>query len=117
MSFLSHCEGRRANRAQWAFLQEHSVEMVRDVCELEDEVGEEELHKIIGIFTINSLEVELEEGYGEEMGFYPTFANINHSCISNAKVVKLLDKRVEVRAKARIPAGEEITIQYLTEML
>ena len=37
------------------------------------------------------------------MGFYPVFSNINHSCISNSRVIK--DKtsmKVEVRAKRDI---------------
>ena len=45
----------------------------------------------------------LGAGYGELMGFYPVFSNINHSCISNSKVIK--DKtslKVEVRAKRDI---------------
>jgi hypothetical protein len=80
-------------------------------------VTEEEIHRVIGIFSINSLEVELGPGHGEEMGFYPAFSNINHSCLANARVVKLPDKSVEVRAKAWVAEGEEVTIQYLTEML
>jgi len=71
---------------------------------------------VIGIFSINSLEIDLPPGYGEEMGFYPMFSNINHSCISNSRVVKLPSKAVEVRAKTRIPSGTEVTIQYLMEM-
>ena len=97
--------------------QEHSVEMTRDTCELGDEVTEEELHRLIGIFMINSLEVELGPGHGEEMGFYPVFSNINHSCLANARLVKLPDKSIEVRAKAAIKEGDEVTIQYLTETL
>ena len=130
-SFLSHCQGRRRNAAQWAFLQvvlgisfaelfisqEHSVEMTRDTCELGDEVTEEELHRLIGIFMINSLEVELGPGHGEEMGFYPVFSNINHACLANARLVKLPDKSIEVRAKTNIKEGDEVTIQYLTETL
>jgi hypothetical protein len=42
-SFLSHCEGRRGHAALWAFHQEHSVEMLRDVCEMAEEVAK---HKI-----------------------------------------------------------------------
>ena len=49
------------------------------------------------------------------MGFYPLFSNLNHSCLANAKPLKLRDKSVEVRAKRRILAGEEISIQYLLE--
>ena len=49
------------------------------------------------------------------MGFYPLFSNLNHSCLANAKPVKRRDMSVEVRAKRRISAGEEISIQYILE--
>ena len=49
------------------------------------------------------------------MGFYPLFSNLNHSCLANAKPVKRRDMSVEVRAKRMIPAGEEISIQYILE--
>ena len=75
------------------------------------------MHRLIGIFLINSLEVELGPGHGEEMGFYPVFSNINHSCLANARLVKLPDKSIEVRAKVAIKEGDEVTIQYLTETL
>ena len=91
--------------------------MTRDTCELGNEVTEEELHRLIGIFMINSLEVELGPHHGEEMGFYPVFSNINHACLANARLVKLPDKSIEVRAKTAIEEGDEVTIQYLTETL
>ena len=92
------------------------MDYVRNKGGLADTYTEEEIHRVIGIFSINSLAVELGEDCGEEMGFYPTFSNINHSCIANCKVVKLANKAVEVRAKVGIPRGEEITIQYVTEL-
>ena len=116
-SFMSHCDGRRKKESMWAYHQEHSVEVLRDLCELGDEVTEEELHRLIGIFSINSLAVELGPGFGEEGAFYPNFSNINHSCVANCRVVKLPGKAVEVRTKARIHARDELTIPYLTELL
>ena len=70
---------------------------------------------MIGIMTTNGLDISLGKGYGELMGFYPVFSNLNHSCLANAKPVKKRDQRVEVRAKRGIRAGEEICIQYLLE--
>ena len=58
---------------------------MRDMCEYREELTGDEIHKMIGIMSVNSLEIEL----GEEMGFYPTFSNINHSYLANAKPVKL----------------------------
>ena len=81
------------------------------------QVSEEELHRLIGIFMINSLEVELGPGHGEEMGFYPVFSNINHSCLANARLVKLPDKSIEVCAKVAIKEGEEVTNCYLRTSL
>merc|ERR1719153_233595 len=94
-SLLSHCDQRKTNSTLWSFHQEHSVEMLRDLCEMSGEVTDEEIHRVIGIFYINSLEVDLPPGYGEEMGFYPMFSNINHSCIANSRVVKLPSKALE----------------------
>ena len=95
----------------WVYHEEHGVEFVRDMCEYREELTGDEIHKIIGIMSVNSLEIELGEGYGEEMGFYPAFSNINHSYLANAKPVKLKDKAVQVVTKNRVKEGEEINFQ------
>lgn len=116
-AFLSHCnERKQANEDLWAFHEEHGVDFVKEMCEYGEEFSREEIHRMIGIMSVNSLEIELGEGYGEEMGFYPVFANINHSCLANAKPVKLSDKTVQVKTKTRVAKGDEITIQYLVEI-
>ena len=116
-SFQSHCSERKQdNQKLWDYHEEHAVEFVRELCEYGEEVTGEEIHRMIGIMSVNSLSIELGEGYGEEMGFYPAFSNINHSCLANAKPVKRNDKSVTVMAKTEIKKGEEITFQYVVEI-
>lgn len=116
-TFQSHCQERRsANTDLWAYHEEHGVEFVRDMCEYKEELTGDEIHRMIGIMSVNSLEIELGEGYGEEMGFYPAFSNINHSCLANAKPVKRKDKEVQVVSKTIVKEGEEITFQYIVEI-
>ena len=97
------------------FHREHSVEFVRDVCERAEDYSDQDILTMIGIMTTNGLDISLGKGYGELMGFYPVFSNLNHSCLANAKPVKKRDHTVEVRAKRGIRAGEEICIQYLLD--
>ena len=116
-SFLSHCDERRdSNRDLWNYHSEHSVEFVRDICEMKN-WSEEDIHKMIGIMTVNGLDVNLGEdsGAGELIGFYPIFSNLNHSCLANSCPIKLPDMSVEVRAQVAIPEGEEICFRYVTE--
>ena len=91
------------------------MEFVRDVCERGEDYSEQDILTMIGIMNTNGLDISLGKGYGELMGFYPLFSNLNHSCLANAKPVKKRDQTVEVRAKRGIRAGEEICIQYLLE--
>ena len=132
-SFLSHEKEReRSNKELQEYHAEHSVQFVREICERGGDYTEQELHRMIGIMSTNALDISLGivmsvmeryklltlmpgKGYGELMGFYPLFSNLNHSCLANAKAVKRRDKCVEVRAKRGIRAGEEICIQYLLE--
>ena len=97
------------------FHREHCVEFVRDVCERAEDYSDQDILTMIGIMTTNGLDISLGKGYGELMGFYPVFSNLNHSCLANAKPVKKRDHTVEVRAKRGIRAGEEICIQYLLD--
>ena len=91
------------------------MEFVRDVCERGEDYSDQDILTMIGIMATNGLDISLGKGYGELMGFYPVFSNLNHSCLANAKPVKKRDRTVEVVAKREIRAGEEICIQYLLE--
>ena len=115
LSFSGHCEEqKRMYPDLYDYHQEHSVEFLRDTCELENLYTEEEIHQVIGIMYINSVNMDMAPGHGLGTAFYPTFANINHSCISNTKTVKLPNNQLEVRAVTRIKAGQEISTQYVT---
>ena len=69
----------------WEWHQEHSVETVRELMECQ-QWTEEELHKAVGTWYANSVNLELGPGRGEAAGYYPTFANLNHSCLPNTQV-------------------------------
>ena len=115
-SFLSHAEQRGEKNAELEeYHREHCVEFVRDVCERGEDYSDQDILTMIGIMETNGLDISLGKGYGELMGFYPVFSNLNHSCLANAKPVKKRDHTVEVRAKRGIRAGEEICIQYLLD--
>ena len=87
----------------------------RDICELHDTFSEAEIQRIIGIMSVNSLGIDLGPEYGELMGFYPLFSNLNHSCLANSRPVKKPNLSVEVRATRRISRGEEVNFRYIVE--
>jgi len=113
MSFFSHCEERRLeNQELWDFHHKNAVQVLEQLNTHQD-LSAEELHRILGIMYTNSVNMETGPEYGELTAFYPTFANINHSCTANTKTVKLADNTIEVRAQRPILRGEEITTQYV----
>ena len=98
----------------WDFHQEHSVQFLREVLELGERFSSEEIITVIYTMYTNSVNMELGPGRGSLTGFYPVFAHLNHSCVSNTKTVRLADNLLEVRSLARIARGEEITTQYVS---
>ena len=98
----------------WDFHQEHSVQFIREVLELGERWESEEISSVIYKMYTNSVNMDLGPGRGSLTGFYPVFANLNHSCLSNTKTVRLADNLLEVRSLARIARGEEITTQYVS---
>ena len=73
-----HAERRREEEPElWAYHQEHVVAVVRR-CGVELE--EEEVHRLLGRMFTNCGDLTLGAGYGRGCGYYPTYANINHSC-------------------------------------
>ena len=113
--FQSHLSLQRSlHPAMWDYHQEHTVQFIRDVLELADRWSEEEIQEVIYIMYTNSVNMELGPGYGAVAGFYPVFANMNHSCVCNTKTLKLPDHTLEVRSLQRIARGEEIFTQYVS---
>merc|ERR1712038_2075406 len=98
----------------WDFHQEHSVQFIREVLELGERWASEEISSVIYVMLTNSVNMDLGPGRGSLTGFYPVFANLNHSCVANTKTVRLADNLLEVRSQARIARGEEITTQYVS---
>ena len=63
---------------------------------------------------MNATSLELPEtGYGRGAGLFPVYAMMNTSCRNNTRSTVMEDHKVEIRAKTRIRAGEEITNEYL----
>ncbi|XP_023343693.1 potential protein lysine methyltransferase SET5 [Eurytemora carolleeae] len=117
-SFYSHRELRRVENPElWKFHQENSVNVLRNLIPTSQlslyKCSDENLHEILGLMYTNSVNLEVPPGYGEVTGFYPTYANLNHSCLANTKSVVRPDSTIEVRAQIKISAGEEILTQYV----
>ena len=113
--FQSHVSlQRRLHPTVWEYHQEHCVQFIRDVLELGDQFTAEEINEAVYIMYTNSVNMELGPGHGALTGFYPVFANMNHSCVSNTKTLKLPNNVLEVRSVKRIAKGEEIFTQYVS---
>ena len=112
--FQSHSELQRKQHAvMWDFHQEHSVQFLREELELGERFSSEEISSVIYTMYTNSVNMELGAGRGSVTGFYPVFANLNHSCVCNTKTVRL-GEQLEVRSLTRIGRGEEIYTQYVS---
>jgi len=100
----------------WDFHQIHVVQFLTQKCKLD--VTEQEVEEVLGRMFTNCGDLQLPaEGFGRGCGFYPTYANMNHSCICNTKTLKFgSDQHLEVRAQVAIKKGEEISTQYVHSM-
>merc|ERR1712123_308942 len=77
---------------------------------------EEDVLHAIGVLQTNTVAIGVP-GYNQGHALYPTFSYLSHSCVCNARFQILPDHTLVLRAQVPIPAGEEITIQYMTPML
>lgn len=112
---MDHCEEiREENPDMWQFHQQFVVDYIRKTLKLGERFSEENIHKVLGIFTTNAANLDFpNEGYGRGSGLYMVYSMINHACMCNTKTFKMPDHRMEVRAQMDIKAGEQITNQYL----
>ena len=62
-------------------------------------LSESEILSVLGKMFTNCGDLELPATQGRGNGFYPTYANMNHSCRANTKTFKYPDQRLEVRAQ------------------
>ena len=116
-----HSEERRKLRGgEWKMFQLDVVDLLRDRCFMKNEISEEELQRIIGIFVVNSVSLDANKQI-QGRALFPVFSMMNHDCLSNAKFQIMADgtrnPKVCVKARRDIDAEEEITIQYITSIL
>ena len=90
------------------------VKFLQQTCELGERWSSQEIHAANGRIMMNATSLELPEtGYGRGAGLFPVYAMMNTSCRNNTRSTVMEDHKVEIRAKTRIRAGEEITNEYL----
>jgi len=114
-SLMDHNEERREAQPEiWQFEEECMVDFLHQRCQLEERFSAEEIHSANGRIMMNATSLELPEtGYGRGAGLFPIYSMMNTSCRNNTKSKILPDHSVEILAKVRIRAGEEITNQYM----
>ena len=116
-----HSDERRNMRGgEWKMFQLDVVDLLRERCFMKNDISEEELHRIIGIFVVNSISLDSnKQVHGKAM--FPVFSMINHDCLSNSKFQINYDfpksPKICVKARRDIEAEEEITVQYTTSIL
>eukprot|EP00092_Neocalanus_flemingeri_P029048 GFUD01031534.1.p1 GENE.GFUD01031534.1~~GFUD01031534.1.p1 ORF type:complete len:540 (+),score=155.73 GFUD01031534.1:1-1620(+) len=115
-SLMDHNQERREAQPEiWQFEEECMVDFIQKKCKLADRFSAEEIHSANGRIMMNATSLELPEtGYGRGAGLFPIYSMMNTSCRNNTKSKVLPDHSVEILAKVKIKAGEEITNQYMT---
>jgi len=113
-SLMDHnLERRKAQPEIWQFEEEFMVEFIHQKCKLKERFTDEEIHAANGRIMMNATSLELpDSGYGRGAGLFPIYSMMNTSCRNNTKSNVLADHSVEILAKTKIKAGEEITNQY-----
>jgi len=113
-SLMDHnLERREAQPEIWQFEQDYMVDFIHQKCGLQDRFTAEEIHSANGRIMMNATSLELPEtGYGRGAGLFPIYSMMNTSCRNNTKSNVLPDHSVEILAKVKIKAGQEITNQY-----
>ena len=113
MRLEDHNEKRKEEEADlWSYHQQHVVTFLKkvnwwtncqykiflsQVCHMDN--SESEILSVLGKMFTNCGDLELPATQGRGNGFYPTYANMNHSCRANTKTFKYPDQRLEVRAQ------------------
>ena len=83
-----------------------------------NEISEEDLHRLAGIFGINAVTIGNHKGALYGKGLYPIFSIVNHNCVGNAKFkIDTNSWMITVKAQQAIKKGEEISVQYLSTIL
>ena len=73
-----------------------------------------DLRLVHGVLTTNGALLHLPGGRGRGVAVYPHQALLNHSCLCNTTSQDFPQhRRVDIRARFAIRAGEEITTSYI----
>ena len=103
---MDHVEERKQDARVWVAVQEKVIHVLQKIL-TEDDICESVLHKLYGIIATNCVRVE------DRICLYPVVAMINHSCVANScYTFNGETNSVQLRAKRRLEAGEEITVCY-----
>ena len=115
MKLEDHNDRRRCEEPElWNYHEAHVVTFICDTLKIS--VSPDEVRRVIGKMFTNCGDLELDQSHARGCGYYPTYANMNHACRANTKTFKYSDQRLEVRAQEVIPAGAEISTQYVQSM-
>jgi len=96
----------------WQYEEETMVMFLLEKCGFRHKWTPEQIHAAHGRILMNATALELPDGYGRGAGLYPIYSMMNTSCRNNTKSQVMDDYSVEIRAKAKINKGEEISNQY-----
>ncbi len=117
---MDHNAEHEKDSEAWNAYKENVVDFLRDKCGLADKYSREEIFHVLGALDVNSIKIH---GSGTSLrtassghGLYGLTALLSHSCISNTKTQLKSDCSNECRATVMIPAGEEITKQYVSPL-
>jgi len=91
------------------------VDFLRKTCKLANDFSNEEVHKVLGILSVNSFVVHDggdNEANSDLIGLYPWTSLMSHNCIANTKITTREDFSYVCQATVLIPAGEEIVTNY-----
>jgi len=110
---LDHnCDRKVAQPEVWEYEEDTMVKFLLEKCGVRDKWTPEQIHAAHGRILMNATALELPEGHGRGAGLYPIYSMMNTSCRNNTKSKVMEDYCVEIRAKAKINEGEEISNQY-----
>ena len=82
----SHNEIRRGNDL-WQVNETNTVHFLRDVCQMANELSEEEIHFACGVLEVNTFEIRTNRTGNRIRGVFPLTAIAAHGCIANTKHV------------------------------
>jgi len=91
------------------------VDFLRKSCKLAQDFSNEEVHKVLGILSVNSFVVHdggSDEANSDLIGLYPWTSLMSHHCTANTKITTREDFSYVCTSTVLIPAGEEIVTNY-----